>query len=148
MTGDFSFKKRLLPLWEKHKVLFAHPCSKVGSQHHVIKWKLCSTKAQIIKYVFGWGLGVFSPFFFLYLLKKKPNPNSHRSQEFCPSRELQTAQASNCLWREQWIFPRGELIKKCSLQACLGPRAHRQGDFCYQPAPPGTPSPLPSSQHR
>lgn len=87
---------------------------------------------------------------FLYLLRKKPNPkdNSHRSQEFCPSRELQTAQASNCLWREQWIFLLGELIKKYSQEAWLGLRAHVQGDFCYQPAPPGTSSPLDSSQQR
>lgn len=35
--------------------------------------------------------------FFLYLLKKKLNPNSHGIQE------LQTAQACNCLCREQWM---------------------------------------------
>lgn len=83
VTGDFSFKKRFLPLWEKHKVLFAHPCSKVCSQHHIIKWELCGTKAQIIKYVFGF---FFSPFFISTEEKARPIPTEAKN----------SAQAENC----------------------------------------------------
>lgn len=58
-------------------------------------------------------MGVLFLFFFfslfLSLLEKKDN--SHRKQELCPSGELQTAQASNCLCREQWIFPRLSSLK-------------------------------------
>lgn len=67
--GDFSFKKHFLPLWEKHKVLFAHPCSKFCFKHHIMKWRLCITKTQIIKYVFRW---VFFSFFVSSEEKAKP----------------------------------------------------------------------------
>lgn len=76
---------------------------------------------------------------FLYPLKKKPSPkdNSHRTQS-CAQAEnsKQHKPAIVCAGNNGSFW--GELIKKCT----LGLWAHMQGEFCYQPAPPGTSSPL------